>query len=83
MTSISPIYLLYLVLIDCCMPTCECTYTKLSKNDMFLGQILNPKTKSFLGQRECIGLYTIIKIHESFSCHLILQHVSTFLRLST
>jgi hypothetical protein len=39
MISIAPIYLPYLVLIDCCMPT----------SDMLFGQILNPETKSFFG----------------------------------
>jgi hypothetical protein len=43
MTLIVPIYLLYLVQIDCCMPTCACTHTKLSKMTCFLGQILNPQ----------------------------------------
>jgi hypothetical protein len=52
MTSITPIYLPYYVLIDCCMPTCTCTHAKLSKMSIFLGQILNPKTPFFLGRRE-------------------------------
>jgi hypothetical protein len=48
MTSIAPIYLPYQVLIDCCVSTCTCTHTKLSKTSFFLGQILNPKTSFFL-----------------------------------
>jgi hypothetical protein len=31
MTSIAPIYLPYLVLIDCCMATCTCTHANLNK----------------------------------------------------
>jgi hypothetical protein len=50
MPSITPIYLPYYVLIDCCIPTCICTHTKLSKTSIFLGQILNPKT-SFFGTK--------------------------------
>jgi hypothetical protein len=48
MTLITPIYLPYYVLIDCCMPTCTCTHAKLSKTSIFLGQILNLKTSFFL-----------------------------------
>jgi hypothetical protein len=56
MTSITPIYLPYLVLIDSCMPTCACTHAKLSKTSCFLGQILNPKTISFLGRRKYLDV---------------------------
>jgi hypothetical protein len=47
MTLIAPIYLSYLVLIDCCMPTCTCIHAKLSKTSFFFGQILNLKHHSF------------------------------------
>jgi hypothetical protein len=56
MTSIAPIYLSYLVLIDCCMTTCACIHAKLSKTTCILGQILNPKTRCFLGWREYVTL---------------------------
>jgi hypothetical protein len=60
MIMISHIYLSYLVLIDCCMPTCTCTHAKLSKTSFFLGQILNHKTSFFLGRREYVFVrYTI------------------------
>jgi hypothetical protein len=52
MSLITPIYLQYYVLIDCCMPTSTCTHAKLSKTSFFLGQILNPKTSFFLGRWE-------------------------------
>jgi hypothetical protein len=52
MTMIAPIYLPYLTLIDCCIPTCKCTHAKLSKTSFFLGQILNLKTSFFFGRRE-------------------------------
>jgi hypothetical protein len=62
MTMIAPIYLPYLVLIDCCMATCTCTYIKLSKTPFFLGQILNPKTSFFLGRREYFNQQCCIKL---------------------
>jgi hypothetical protein len=52
MTSIALIYLPYYVLIDCCMPICTCTHTKLSKTSFFFGQILNAKTSFFLERME-------------------------------
>jgi hypothetical protein len=60
MTSIAPMYLTYYVLIDCCMPTCTCTHTKLSKTSFFFGQILNPKTSFFLGRREYVSFKQIL-----------------------
>jgi hypothetical protein len=44
------------VLIDCCMPTCTCRHTKLSKTSFFLGQILNFKTSFFFWNG---GVHTI------------------------
>jgi hypothetical protein len=70
MTSIAPIYLPYYVLIDCCMPTCTCTRTKLSKTSFFFGQILNPKTSLFLGRREYTVLYVTYNLRPFASSHL-------------
>jgi hypothetical protein len=75
MTSIAPMYLTYYVLIDCCMPTCTCTHTKLSKTLFFFGQILNPKTSFFLGRREYVSFKQIL-LYKKRSQSYILETVS-------
>jgi replication initiation and membrane attachment protein DnaB len=66
---VTPIYFSYLVLIDCCMPTCICTHAKLSKTSFFSGQILNPKLSFFLGRREYVKNRKNFEVEFKFDRH--------------
>jgi hypothetical protein len=50
MISIAPVYLLYLMLIDCCICSYTHTHTKLSKTTCFLRQISSHETTCFFNR---------------------------------